>query len=129
MPSPLTVSPVIPQLATTYRGAGQALGVSERTVWQLVRDGHLRACRIGRAVRIPLTELQRYLEEQTAQAANRTDDYVDRAGLLALGLEEAVCDRLLLATPLSGNDGRPVVEAGSLPDLLAMLSAEGRADQ
>ena len=56
----------VPLLALSYRQAADALGVSERTVWQLVRDGQLRAVRIGRSVRIALAELQRYLAAQTA---------------------------------------------------------------
>ena len=57
----------MPLLALSYRQAADALGVSERTVWQLVRDGQLRAARIGRCVRIAVAELQRYLAEKTAR--------------------------------------------------------------
>ncbi len=57
----------VPVLALTYRRAAQALGVSERTIWQLVHDGRLHACRIGRCVRISLSELQRYIDRQTSQ--------------------------------------------------------------
>ena len=43
-----------PKMAVSYREAGQALGVCERVVWQLVKDGKLKAIRIGRSVRIPV---------------------------------------------------------------------------
>jgi hypothetical protein len=58
-----------------------------------------------------------------------TPDYLDREGLLALGLPEPVVDRLLRDTPLSGHGGRPVVEAERFPDLLAPLDGDGRAGQ
>jgi hypothetical protein len=56
------------------------------------------------------------------------DDYLDRVGLLALGLDEPVVDRLCRDTPLSGHDGRPVVEAERLPDLLAVPDTGGGAE-
>jgi hypothetical protein len=51
-------------------------------------------------------------------------DYLDRDGLLALGLDEADIDRLLRDTPLTGHGGRAVVEAERLADLLEMLAAQ-----
>lgn len=56
------------RLAVTYREAGDSLGVCERVVWQLVKDGRLKAVRIGRSVRIPVTELERFVLE-SANAA------------------------------------------------------------
>ncbi len=56
------------RLAVTYREAGDALGVCERVVWQLVKDGRLKAVRIGRSVRIPVSELERFVSE-SANAA------------------------------------------------------------
>jgi excisionase family DNA binding protein len=56
------------RLTVTYREAGDSLGVCERVVWQLVKDGKLKAVRIGRSVRIPVSELKRFVTE-TASAA------------------------------------------------------------
>lgn len=56
------------------------------------------------------------------------DDYLDRDGLLALGLDEADVDRLLHDTPLTGHGRRPVVAASRLRELLALLIAEVRAE-
>ncbi|MBI1311363.1 helix-turn-helix domain-containing protein [bacterium] len=56
------------RLAVTYREAGDALGVCERIVWQLVKDGELKAVRFGRAVRIPVAELERFIADRTANA-------------------------------------------------------------
>lgn len=50
------------KLALTYREAAESLGVCERTVWGLVRDGELPAVRIGRSVRIPVSALQKFVE-------------------------------------------------------------------
>ena len=51
-------------------------------------------------------------------------DYLDRAALLALAIDPAIVDRLLRDTPLSGHDGRPVIEAERLDDLLGLLDRE-----
>jgi hypothetical protein len=52
------------------------------------------------------------------------DAYLDRDGLLALGLDEADVDKLLRDTPLSGHGVRPMVESARRPDLLEMLRWE-----
>lgn len=49
------------RLALTYREAATAVGLSERTVWQLVKDGKLRAKKSGRSVRIAIAEIERFL--------------------------------------------------------------------
>jgi excisionase family DNA binding protein len=54
------------KLALTYREAAQALGVSERKVWELVDKGQLKAVRIGRSVRIRRTDLEAFLAELLA---------------------------------------------------------------
>jgi hypothetical protein len=51
-------------------------------------------------------------------------DYLAAADLAALGLDAATIARLLRDTPLSGHDGKPVVEAERLADLLGMLDIE-----
>jgi hypothetical protein len=58
-----------------------------------------------------------------------SDDYLDRDGLLALGLDEADADRLLRDSPLTGHGARPVVEASRLPELLAMLRLASRGSE
>ena len=52
-------------------------------------------------------------------------DYLDRELLLALDIDAATAERLLRGTPYSGHDGRPVIEADGLPDLLAQIDPEG----
>ena len=53
--------PPTPRLALNYKEAAKALSLTERTVWQLVRDGKLKANRIGRAVRVAVAEIERFL--------------------------------------------------------------------
>jgi excisionase family DNA binding protein len=48
------------KLAIRYRD----LDVCERTIWGLVRDGKLRNIRVGRVVRIPVAELERFIAEE-----------------------------------------------------------------
>lgn len=56
------------RLAVTYREAAKSLGVCERAVWQLVKDGELRAVRIGRSVRIPVQELNQFVANRSQSA-------------------------------------------------------------
>lgn len=53
-------------LAVDYREAGRLLGVSARTIWALVDAGELPAFRVGRAVRIEVEELHRFIARRTA---------------------------------------------------------------
>lgn len=59
------------KLALTYDEAGELLGLSARTIWTLASTGQLRACRIGRSVRIPRVELEAYIARQTAKGVQR----------------------------------------------------------
>ena len=52
----------------TYRQAAELLGVCERSVWKLVKENELKPVRIGRSVRIPLAEIERFIEVQSAAA-------------------------------------------------------------
>ena len=51
------------RLALTYREAATSLGICERSVWEMVRTGRLKAIRLGHSRRIPVTELKRLLSE------------------------------------------------------------------
>jgi hypothetical protein len=51
-------------------------------------------------------------------------DFLNRDHLLTLGLDPATVERLLHDSPLSGHDGRPVVEEDRLAELLEMLNRE-----
>lgn len=54
------------RLAFTMREAAQALAICERSVWQAIRDGHLKAAKLGRSVRIRREELERFLRDAEA---------------------------------------------------------------
>ena len=59
-----TVSTTPAKLAYTMREAGQLAGFCERVIWQAIKDGHLKAVRHGRSVRITHVELVRFLESR-----------------------------------------------------------------
>ena len=46
----------------TYRDAAKLLHVTDRTVWQLVKDGALPAVRFRRTVRIDPADLQSFID-------------------------------------------------------------------
>jgi excisionase family DNA binding protein len=47
----------------TYREVAEVLGVTDRTVWELVRKGELRNVRVGRSVRIDPADLKQFIED------------------------------------------------------------------
>jgi excisionase family DNA binding protein len=58
------------KLLHTYAEVGQALGLSETKVRNLVRRGEINAVSIGRSRRIPAAELERYVEHLGEQVAS-----------------------------------------------------------
>ncbi len=66
------------QQAFRLSKAGQVLDLSERTVWSLVHSGELRAIRVGKSVRIPATEIQRFLHEKLEEARMSRLTFSDR---------------------------------------------------
>ena len=54
------------RLALTMREAAEELRICERSVWQAIRDGHLKAAKLGRSVRIRREELERFLRDAEA---------------------------------------------------------------
>ncbi len=63
MPQTGSTNSLSNRLALTYREAATSIGLSERKLWQLVHDGKLKAKRTGRAVRIPVAEIERFLSD------------------------------------------------------------------
>ena len=48
----------------TYKEVAKMLGLSERKVWDLVNKDHvLKACKMGKSVRIPIVAVQEYINE------------------------------------------------------------------
>jgi hypothetical protein len=48
-------------------------------------------------------------------------DYIDLDALLTLDIDRDTAAALLERLPLTGHDGRPVIEAERLPELIAAL--------
>ena len=67
--SPCTTKPTTPPLLLSKKQAGRELGVSERTVHGLIKQGLLPAVRFGGNVRIDRRDLLAFVQQQkTAQA-------------------------------------------------------------
>lgn len=66
--------PRVPKLALSVREAGAALGLSPRTVEELVRLGQVPVVRIGRRVLLPVAGLRRWLERSTEGAMSEVLD-------------------------------------------------------
>ncbi|MFN3167008.1 MAG: helix-turn-helix domain-containing protein [Phycisphaeraceae bacterium] len=47
----------------TYQEAAKVLGITDRTLWELVRKGELRNVRVGRSVRIDPADLRQFIED------------------------------------------------------------------
>lgn len=65
----------------TYRRAARRLGVSERTLWGLVKRGQLPAVKFGGVVRIDPVDLDRFIEK--AKAGQQTPGAKALAAALA----------------------------------------------
>jgi len=69
----VNLQPHVVERLLTYREAAKLLGVTDRTIWQLVKDGKLQNVKFGRSVRIDPVDLQAFIE----QAKGRRVDHVD----------------------------------------------------
>lgn len=58
-------------LALRPREAAKALGISERLLWQLTKDGHVPCVRLGdgkrKSVLYPLAQLQEWLKDKSTR--------------------------------------------------------------
>ena len=58
------------KLLLSVREAAQALAVSERTLWQMTKDGVNGSIKVvTRSVRYPVAVLERWIEEQMEKSA------------------------------------------------------------
>jgi excisionase family DNA binding protein len=66
------MSDQIAPLSYRPRDAAKALGISERTLWQLTKDGVIPCVRLGagRAVLYPVPELQAWLARKAAESTS-----------------------------------------------------------
>ncbi len=64
----------------TYRvpEVAEMLGIHERTVWRLLREGRLSRVKVGGARLVPADELERLIRPVAAQPATAPDAEVDR---------------------------------------------------
>ena len=51
----------------TYRQVAELLGVTDRTVWELVRKGELKKVQVGRSVRIDPGDLRQFIEDSKSK--------------------------------------------------------------
>lgn len=56
-------------LLLSVRDAAIAIGVGRESAYQLVREGRLRAVRIGRRILVPRTELTAFVEREAARVS------------------------------------------------------------
>lgn len=52
----------------TLEEAAERLGVGPTTVYEMRRSGRLRCVKLGRAVRVPMSEIARLLEPEDVQS-------------------------------------------------------------
>ena len=62
MPSSPTVNEK--RLLLTSRQAAEALQISERKLWSMKASGEIPHIRLGRSVRYPVSDLQRWIDER-----------------------------------------------------------------
>lgn len=64
-------------IAYSRRDAAAALGICERVLFDLVSNGEIREIRIGRSVRVPRSELLRYVAKLLDNDSNSPMDESD----------------------------------------------------
>jgi excisionase family DNA binding protein len=57
------------QLTVSVQTAAERLGIGRDSLYGMVREGRVRSVKIGRRIRIPISELERFLERETGTAA------------------------------------------------------------
>jgi excisionase family DNA binding protein len=62
------------QLLIIPREAAKALAISERTLWQLTKDGAIPCVRIGRSVRYDLRDLRGWIDRHKGPALDGASD-------------------------------------------------------
>lgn len=72
--NPSTNELAVPRLALRPRDAAVALGIGERTLWQMTKDGTVPHVRIGKLVVYPVYLLQRWLEEKAEVVEAKEED-------------------------------------------------------
>ncbi|MGI9053931.1 MAG: helix-turn-helix domain-containing protein [Ilumatobacteraceae bacterium] len=55
-------------LLVTVEQAGEILGLSRTTIYELINRGELQAVHVGRSLRFPVSELERFVETLLAGA-------------------------------------------------------------
>jgi excisionase family DNA binding protein len=63
--------PSTPILALRPREAARALGISDRTLWQLTADGVVPCVRLKKAILYPVDALRSWLEQGRQQQAQQ----------------------------------------------------------
>ena len=54
----------VPAILLTRRQAAAALAISERKLWGMTASGEIPHVRLGRCVRYPIDDLQRWIADQ-----------------------------------------------------------------
>ena len=67
IPIPEVPSP-IPKLAYTVEEAAEALNLGRSLTFALINEGRLHTVRLGRKIIIPVTELQAFLDRESASS-------------------------------------------------------------
>jgi len=70
--TPASTHPVVKPLLT-YREAGEILGVTERTIFRLVRDGEIPNVKFGRSVRIDPDDLRVFIKKNKPLPSNNRE--------------------------------------------------------
>jgi excisionase family DNA binding protein len=55
------LEPTLPVIALSVPQAAKAIGVSEKTMWKLIRAGKLRHARVGARVLVPVKALEEFV--------------------------------------------------------------------
>ena len=71
---PAPTAPQTPCLSLRAKEAAKALGISERTLWELTGKGIVPHIRLGKVLLYPVDSLRAWLQEQSQQSIRQKDE-------------------------------------------------------
>lgn len=111
----------MPVALVTIGQAATALQISSRTVYRLIESGELKPVKIGRLVRIPVSQIYSWIDKQSQTEDNGscTEPHDTSGGVLCRNEKRTATGSVVGRTVRSGGRPLPTQAVKGLDDLLA----------
>lgn len=75
-------------LLLSHKGAAKELGIGEEAVRSLIRDGRLRYIPVGKERKLPLVELERFIDRELEKCLSKSGQTTGTGSLASTGQTE-----------------------------------------